>query len=263
MGNIDIVISSAVTYTRNKFQMVPIWLWLLQIVCTSFFSMFFFVILADYVSNPDVTVRYVVIGNVVQSMAATTLYAVSDLPGTEKHVGTLSPLMQTPANLFSIFLGMSILNIIAGLISSGLSLCYAGLVFGIDLSATNFLSVIVIILLTVLSLTGFGMMIGSIGLRLRTSSIIANIVSYIGLLICGVNFPLSYLPEWVQAIASILPLTYGVEAMRGATDGLGILDVGGDLLMMVVLGAIYFAISIVMFRAFERLARNDGSFDMF
>jgi len=74
---------------------------------------------------------------------------------------------------------------------------------------------------------------------------------------------LSYLPEWVQAIASILPLTYGVEAMRGATDGLGILDVGGDLLMMVVLGAIYFAISIVMFRAFERLARNDGSFDMF
>ena len=82
MGNIDIVISSAVTYTRNKFQMVPIWLWLLQIVCTSFFSMFFFVILADYVSNPDVTVRYVVIGNVVQSMAATTLYAVSDLPGT-------------------------------------------------------------------------------------------------------------------------------------------------------------------------------------
>ena len=263
MGRVGIVLSSAATYTRNKFQMVPWWLWLLQIVCTSFFSMFFFVILADYVSNPEVTVRYVVIGNVIQSIAATTLYAISDLPGTEKHVGTLSPLMQTPASLFCVFLGMSILNIGAGLISSTLSLCYAQVVFGIDLTAANLLSVVVIILLTVFSLTGFGMMIGSVGLRLRTSSIIANIVSYIGLLICGVNFPLSYLPEWIQAVASVLPLTYGVEAMRGAVDGASIASLSGDLLMMVGLGLVYFLISIVMFRMFEKLARNNGSYDMF
>ena len=263
MSCIGVILSSAATYTRNKFQMVPVWLWLLQIVCTSFFSMFFFVILADYVSNPEVTVRYVVIGNVVQSMAATTLYAVSDLPGTEKHVGTLSPLMQTPANLFCVFLGMSILNIVAGLISSTLSLGYAQFVFGIDLTMANFLSVAVIVLLTVFSLTGFGMMIGSVGLRLRTSSIIANIVSYIGLLICGVNFPLSYLPEWVQVVASAFPLTYGVDAMRGAVDGASIMDIGGDLLTMVVLGLIYFIISLVMFRMFEKLARNNGSYEMF
>ena len=263
MSCIGVILSSAATYTRNKFQMVPVWLWLLQIVCTSFFSMFFFVILADYVSNPEVTVRYVVIGNVVQSMAATTLYAVSDLPGTEKHVGTLSPLMQTPANLFCVFLGMSILNIVAGLISSTLSLGYAQFVFGIDLTMANFLSVAVIVLLTVLSLTGFGMMIGSVGLRLRTSSIIANIVSYIGLLICGVNFPLSYLPEWVQAVASAFPLTYGVDAMRGAVDGANILDIGGDLLTMIILGLVYFIISLVMFRMFEKLARNNGSYEMF
>ena len=140
---------------------------------------------------------------------------------------------------------------------------YAQFVFGIDLTMANFLSVAVIVLLTVLSLTGFGMMIGSVGLRLRTSSIIANIVSYIGLLICGVNFPLSYLPEWVQAVASAFPLTYGVDAMRGAVDGASIMDIGGDLLTMVVLGLIYFIISLVMFRMFEKLARNNGSYEMF
>lgn len=263
MGNMTIILSSAATYTKNKFQMVPVWLWLLQIVCTSFFSMFFFVVLADYVSNPEVTIRYVVIGNVVQSIAATTLYSVADLPGTEKHVGTLSPLMQTPAKLFYVFLGMSALNIAAGLISSVLSLCYAQFVFSIDLTAANILSVAVIILATVLSLTGFGMMIGSMGLRLRTSSIIANIVAYIGLLICGVNFPLSYLPEWVQVIASVLPLTYGVNAMRGAVDGAGLLEIGGDLGIMLVLGLIYFAISMLLFYGFEKLARNNGSYEMF
>ena len=263
MDRMHVILSSAAVYTKNKFQMIPWWLWLLQIVFTSFFSMFFFVILADHVSNPEVTVRYVVIGNVVQSMAATTLYAISDLPGTEKHVGTLSPLMQTPASLFCVFLGMSVLNIVAGLISSGLSLCYAQFVFDIDLSAANFLSVIVIVMLTVFSLTGFGMMIGSIGLRLRTSSIIANIVSYVGLLICGVNFPLSYLPQWVQAVASALPLTYGVNAMRGAVDGAGLSSMYGDLLMMAGLGLLYLAISWVLFRMFEKMARNSGAYDMF
>ena len=185
------------------------------------------------------------------------------LPGTEKHVGTLSPLMQTPASLFCVFLGMSVLNIVAGLISSGLSLCYAQFVFDIDLSAANFLSVIVIVMLTVFSLTGFGMMIGSVGLRLRTSSIIANIVSYVGLLICGVNFPLSYLPQWVQAVASALPLTYGVNAMRGAVDGAGLSSIYGDLLMMAGLGLLYLAISWVLFRMFEKMARNSGAYDMF
>ncbi len=58
-------------------------------------------------------------------------------------------------------------------------------------------------------------------------------------------------------------MTYGVEAMRGAVDGASIMEVGGDLLTMVVLGLIYFIISLVMFRMFEKLARNNGSYEMF
>lgn len=263
MGGASIILSTFLTYARNRFRMVPWWLWLSSIMLNAFFSMLFFVFLADYVSNPEVTVRYVVIGNVVQSVAATTLYSTADLPGTEKHVGTLSPLMQTPASLFCIFLGMAVFNMIAGLISSSLSLVYAVLVFGIDLSAANAASVAAVIGSTVLALTGFGMMVGSVGIRLRTSAIIANIVSYIGLLICGVNFPLSYLPEWVQHIASVLPLTYGVEAMRSASDGAALASISGDLSIMLVLGSFYFAVSVAMFRAFERLARRDGAFEMF
>ena len=263
MGNMAIIVSSAISSTKHKFQMIPWWLWLFQIACTSFFCMFFFALMSDFADNPDVTVRYVVIGNVVQSIAMTTLYAISEQSGTEKHMGTLSSLMQTPASLFCVFLGMSLINIAAGLISSGLSLCYAQFVFGIDLSGADFFSVIVVILMTVLSLAGFGMMIGSIGLRLRTAAILANIFSYIGLLICGVNFPLSYLPEWIQAIASIFPLTYAVKAMRGASDGLGLSAISDDLLMMLILGAVYFVISVLLFGMFERKARKLGTYDMF
>ncbi len=263
MSEMSIVFSSAVNYARNKFQVIPWWLWSLQIVLTSFFTMFFFAVMADYVSNPDVTVRFVVIGNVIQSIAATTLYSVSDMPGTEKHTGMLGPLMQTPSSLFLVFLGMSFLNILSGFISSILSLCYAQFVFGIDLSMANMVSVAVILVVTVFSLTGFGMMIGSVGLRLRTSAIIANLVSYIGLLLCGVTFPLSYLPGWCQAIADILPLTYGVNAMRAAADGADIASISSDIVMMMLLGVMYFVISIFLFGLFERKARALGTYDSF
>lgn len=263
MSEVSVVMSAAVNYARNKFQMIPWWLWLLQIVLSSFFTMFFFVAMADYVNNPDVTVRFVVIGNVIQSIASTTLYSISDMPGTEKHTGMLGPLMQTPSSLFMVFLGMSFLNILSGFISSVLSLCYAQFVFGIDLSAANMFSVAVILIMTVFSLTGFGMMIGSVGLRLRTSSIIANLVTYIGLLLCGVTFPISYLPEWCQAIANILPLTYGVNAMRSAADGADITAISNDIAVMAVLGVIYFIISIFLFNLFERKARALGTYDSF
>lgn len=262
-GNIQVIISSAVIYAKNKFSLIPVWLWLLQIVISSFFTMFFFAVMADYVNNPDLTVRYVVIGNMVQSIAATTLYSVADIPGTEKHTGMLSALVQTPASLFSLFLGMSLLNILSGLISATLSLCYAQFIFGIDLAAANFLSIAVIFILTSMSLAGLGMAVGSVGLRLRTSNIIANIVSYIGLLICGVNFPISYLPEWVQFFSNINPLTYAVNATRGAADGMGIVELSGDLITMVVLGAIYLLISFVLFTIFERKMRSLGLYDSF
>lgn len=263
MGNLRVILSSAATYARNRFQMVPWWLWLLQIVFTSFFSMAFFVILSDFIDNPEVSIAFVVIGNIAQSIAATTLYAVSDLPGTEKHVGTLSPLMETPASLFCIFLGMSFIHIAAGAISSALSIGYAIFIFNVDFSGANMLAVVAILVLTCLSLTGFGMAIGSVGLRLRTSAIIANLFSYIGLLICGINFPLSYLPEWVQWIANAFPLTYGARALRGGVGGSDLFALSNDVLTMILLGAIYFIISIVLFRTFEKKARRIGAYDMF
>jgi len=256
------VISSMINSVKNKFSMLPVWLWLLQIMFTSFFSILFFALMVESIDS-NITVEYVVIGNAVQSVAITTLYAVSDIPGTEKHVGTLPTLMSTPSSLFSIFLGMAIFNIVSGFLAVGISLCYATFIFGVSFSSANYLSVIVVIILTVLSLAGMGMAIGGIGLRLRTSAIIANVVSYIGLVLCGVNFPISYLPGWLQSISYCLPLTYAVDATRGAVAGSTVFALWEPISMMIILGLVYAVLSIVLFSFFEKSAKRSGSYDMF
>jgi ABC-2 type transport system permease protein len=263
MGSFGVVRAAAKAAFTNKFTFMPPVLWAVQILVTSFFSMFFFTLLADYVGNPEVTVAYVAVGNAVQSVAMSTLYSVSEIPGIEKHTGTMGALMQSPAPLFTVFLGMSLFGISMGLVSMTVSLLFAGAVFGVSFGACNFVSVAAIIVLTCLSLAGMGMMLGSIGIHLRTASIIANLFAYVGLLICGVNFPVSYLPEWVQTISAAFPLTYAVEATRGAVDGASLLDLWQPVCTMVALGALYAVLAWLSFGYFEKMARRRGSGDSF
>ena len=260
---IQVLGASAKNSFITRLTVVPPIYWAIQILITSFFTMFFFVILADYVGNPEVTITYVVIGNAVQSVAATTLYSVAEIPGVEKHTGTIGNLSNTPSSLFTIFFGMSAFSIFMGMVSMLVSLGYAAFIFDVSFANCNFLSVGVIMIMTCLSLTGLGMLIGGVGIHLRTSAIIANVVAYLGLLISGVNFPLSYLPEWVQVFSHMMPLTYAVEATRGAVDGASLTELLEPLGYMISLGLLFTLVAWYAFRFFERRSRISGTMDSF
>lgn len=263
MGFVQTVTSSFMLQMRGRFTMIPAWLWLLQIILTSFFSMFFFAVLADYVKNPEATVQYVVIGNAIQSIAMSTLYATSVIPGTEKHTGTLPMLVAAPPRLFTIILGMGMFNLISGIIAASFSLFASAIVFNVDFSSCDILSITVTLIATILSLSGLGMMIGGIGVRMRSCAVIANLISYLGWVLCGVNFPVSSLPEWLQAVSYCHPLTYAVEATRKAVSGCSIVEIGHELWMMVLIGGILFAVSYILFTTFENMARSSGTLDRF
>jgi len=263
VSTVQTIAASAKNCFVTRFTAMHPALWIAQLVISSFFTMFFFVILSEYIGNPEVTVAFVVIGNAVQSMAAATLFSVAEAPGVEKHTGTLGALIQSPSSLFNIFLGMAAFGIFTSAVSILMSFSYAAFIFGISFASCNFLSVGVILVLTCLSLTGFGMLLGSVGIRLRTASIIANIFAYIGLLISGVNFPVSYLPEWAQVASYSMPLTYAVEAVREAVNGAGLAELYRPVGMMILLGAVFITIAWFSFRYFEKASRKSGKTDSF
>ena len=145
-----------------------------------------------------------------------------------------------------------------GVVSVTVSVSFAAFIFGVDFSSANFLAVAVICLLTCISLAGMGLAIGSFGLYLRTSAILANLFGYIGLLICGINFPISYLPGWLQIFSYVMPLTYAVEATRMAVGGAVMSAMAQPLIIMVSLGIVYLIISWFVFGLFEKISRKSG-----
>ena len=149
-------------------------------------------------------------------------------------------------------------NVIDGIATVIVGLAVAAVLFGLDLQHGNLLLLGLCVLVISFTTAGLGLLFGSIGLIMRDAIIIANVVYYLLLVVCGINFPVSRLPEVIQLVSYGLPLTRGVEAAREAAAGASFSHVGGLLAGEVVVGVIYALIGYALFRLLEAYARRGG-----
>ena len=87
-----------------------------------------------------------------------------------------------------------------------------------------------VIIIGILMFLTLGFSIGSLAKTQESVGILASIFIYPQLVMSGVFFPLETLPEYIQPIAKILPLTLVADAMRSiASDGLTLFQTYLDL----------------------------------
>jgi ABC-2 type transport system permease protein len=255
--------SSAVLAKKALFHWLSPGLWAMQLFTMSLFQIAFFVYIATYVKNTPDMIAYVAVGNAIQSIAYVAIFAVTNVTGEEKEAGTLPGILATPANRFALFVGRAMFQVVNSIATVVIALFYAAVVFGVDFSACNYLTLAVVVIVTAFASVGFGLMLSSLGFYLRTSMIIANIFLFIGLLFCGVNFPVSMLPSFLQPISYAIPLTYATDAARAAVQGASLDAVAGNLgaEIVVMIAAIF--VGYLMMLGFEYLARKKGTLEMF
>ncbi len=76
--------------------------------------------------------------------------------------------------------------------------------------------------------------------------------------LCGVNVPVTFLAEPVQAVAAVLPLTHGLAALRALLAGVPPEHVLGAVALEIAIGIAYFALARFSFVYFLRRARARG-----
>jgi ABC-2 type transport system permease protein len=68
------------------------------------------------------------------------------------------------------------------------------------------------------------------------------------------------LPPWLQVVAHLNPVTYAMDAMRGALlDGAGILTLGHPLLLLLAFAAVLLPSSVVIFSWSLRRTKVTGT----
>jgi ABC-2 type transport system permease protein len=217
----------------------------------------FFVELGTYATGRQ-NALYFALGNALQLTANAGIFGVIATVANERQFGTLPILLASPANRLVTFLSRAVVNVIDGIATVIVGLAVAAILFGLDLQHGNLLLLGLCVLVISFTTAGLGLLFGSIGLIMRDAIIIANVVYYLLLVVCGINFPVSRLPEVIQLVSYGLPLTRGVEAAREAAAGASFSHISGLLAGEVVVGVLYALAGYALFRLLEAYARRGG-----
>ncbi|MCL6524120.1 MAG: ABC transporter permease [Thermoflavifilum sp.] len=96
---------------------------------------------------------------------------------------------------------------------------------------------------------GFGFIISSIARNESSIPPLANIVTLPQFLLAGTFFPIDVLPNWLQPICRIMPLSFLNTALRQvAFEGASLGQVLGPLLGILIWGVVIYAITFRVFR---------------
>jgi len=220
----------------------------------------FFTYLGMYATGKE-TSSFYVIGNAIHGVAMSAVYGVPISIGEDRALGTLPYLFGSPSSRLFIFMGRAFFHVLDGMLGV---VCYLGLgifLFGLDISQTNVVALVLAILCTTLSTCGFGLMLGSISLITVNALFLGNTFYYILLVMTGVNIPVAMLPQILQFIAALLPITRGLQATRQIITGAHLGHVSTLLVGELLIGLVYITIGYLLFRIVESQARQRGTLE--
>ena len=236
-------------------------MWVMQIAITPIAQIGFFAFLSIYLGYSLQVTQYIVIGNALQSMSFSAVFAVANITSQDKWQGTLPSMMVTPANRVALFIGRAWFQVLLSSLIAAAGLLYAATLFGVSFASADFAAIAVIIFLTSAAMISFGLLISAVGLYMRTAMIVANIFLFVTLLLSGVNFPVTNLPGWLQPVSWTIPLTYGTQALRDAIAGSTLTSLLPTLGWEALDGVLVMVVGYALFTGFESLSRKTGRFE--
>jgi len=174
--------------------------------------------------------------------------------------GTLEAMLATPAGLPAILVFSSQWSYLTTTLQVFLYLAVGALMRRIDLLQADLLAVLVVLVVSVISFSGLGMLSAGFIMVLKRGDPVTWVLGNLAGLLGGIFYPVNLLPGLLQFLAGLLPLTYALHAMRLVLlMGAGLNDVRLDLLALAGFSLVFVPLGLAAFRYAVNLARRDGT----
>jgi ABC-2 type transport system permease protein len=174
--------------------------------------------------------------------------------------GTLEIMLLSPTRLSAILLSSSVWSYVMTTIHVIIYLVIGALIFGFNVSQANFFTAFVVLVLSIASFSGVGILSAAMVLVVKKGDPIAWLFGGASSLLAGVFYPISVLPDWLTPFSHLLPLTYALDAMRLAMlQGYSLYQVRLDILVLLGFALVLTPISFVAFRRALKRAKKEGS----
>ncbi|MDA2916801.1 ABC transporter permease [Nitrospinae bacterium AH_259_B05_G02_I21] len=203
---------------------------------------------------------YVLLNLAFFNYVGTSLGGVAGRLSSERQMGTLEALLMTPTSMATFVLSMNLWNFCIATFDMVLYLLVGALVFGVDFSSVNLLSAGCILGLSVLAFSCLGTLDACFVLAFQRGSPVAWFAGSLLGLVGGVYVPVSVLPDWLQLVARLNPVTYAVEAMQRAVyHGASLRDVSPHATALALFVLLLIPVSYWTLTRAIRRAKINGS----
>jgi len=198
------------------------------------------------------------VGGVIWAYLGIIFEIVTETVAWERWEGTIEYTFMAPVSRPVHLFGMGLYAVVYGIVRAAILFVAVVAFIGIHLHDPNYAGALVLLAIASISFIGIGMMTAVLPLISPEKGMQLGFVAQgLMLVVSGVYYPVTVLPDWMQWIAKISPATY---ALRGIREQ--ILHGGGvrweDVWPLLVIGAVSVPLGLVVFKTGERYAKQHG-----
>jgi ABC-2 type transport system permease protein len=185
------------------------------------------------------------------SLIGASVFGVSFVFFTLRETLVLKRMYSTPVNRGMIVLGEGIARMLFQLATAAVLVLFGTFCYHFTLAhgAVTFLELMALSLAGLLVFMGFGFIISSVAKNQNVIPIYANLFMFPQYFLSGTFFPKSLMPQSIQWLINILPLTALNDAMRKVSfEGAHLWNVGHELLILLIWCVVVFTVAVKVFR---------------
>jgi ABC-2 type transport system permease protein len=203
---------------------------------------------------------YVLLGMAFFSYIGVGIGSFSSRIESEQMQGTLEATLLTPTKISTILFSMALWNLIFATIDIAVYIGLGIFLFKISFTNVNFVSALVILILTIASFSSLGILSASFIMVFKRGNPVGWIINNLEGLIGGVYFPLTVMPLWLQFLAKFFPITYAIRAIELAVyRGRSVTQLAKEITFLLLFSLVLLPLSLAAFKYAVKKARMQGS----
>ena len=202
---------------------------------------------------------FLLIGTVALLLVTTALSVIPSALASGIGSGTLEALLSTPTPMSTLLVGISAFPLVMATLRAGV-LLIAGWLLGVSIAPASLPLALGILAIIVVAHAAIGLISGAMVLAFRTAGPLSRLALISSSLLGGVYYPTHVIPSWLRVVSEMLPLSYGLRALRRVLlQDASITDVAPDLLILCGETAVLVALGVGVFSLAFRYARRQGT----
>ncbi len=212
-------------------------------------------------SGDDRLLLMLIIGAVFWNYLSVVFSWIAETIAVERWEGTLEYTFMAPVRRWTQLLGSCTYAMVYGLVHTAAILVVLMLFFPqLDAGSMNLVTAAVFVALGSFSFVGIGMMAAILPLLyVERGAQMTFVIQSCLLLVSGVYYPVEILPGWMQVLSYLSPATYVLHGVRaGLLDGTPVTVLVGDILPLLLMGAVLIPAGVWAFGRAERYAKRTG-----